>query len=191
MKFAINPILLIIMLFITIFISKVYFNVFELENTIKTLKTNQNLILLQLQDEENDINNIEEEIDKIDFLINKYSTKYGVDRSLAHAVANVESGKRHKSISRVGSIGVYQLQPQTAKHLGVDPYDLEQNIKGGIQYLAYLHKKFDYDEDKVIAGYNAGPNNVIKYNGIPPFTETQRYVSKVKQEKYKIENKNS
>lgn len=188
LKLVVNYILIIIILYTAFWAGKFCFTVLE---DIKTLKTNQNLILLQLQDEENDINNIEEEIDKIDFLINKYSTKYGVDRSLAHAVANVESGKKHKSVSRAGSIGVYQLQPQTAKHLGVNPYDLEQNIKGGIQYLAYLHKKFDYDEDLVIASYNAGPSNVVKYNGVPPFTETKKYIAKVKQEKYKIDNQNS
>ena len=187
MKSLFNYILLVIILYVAFWAGKFCYNISE---DIKTLKVNQNLILLQLQDEENNINNIEEEIDKIDFLINKYSNKYGVDKSLAHSVAIVESGKKQKSVSRSGSIGVYQLQPNTAKHLGVNPYDLEDNIKGGIQYLAYLHKKFDYDEELVLSAYNAGLNNVIKYNGVPPFSETQRYISKVQQEKYKIDNKN-
>lgn len=191
MKFAVNLIFLIIMLFITIFIAKILFDIQYLKNSVDCLRVNENLILLQLQDEENNVNNIEKEIDKINFLINKYSNQYGVEKSLAHAVAIVESGKKQNVVSRSGSVGIYQLQPDTADFLGVNPYSTEENIKGGIKYLAYLHKKFDYDIDLILASYNSGMGNVNKYNGVPPFVETKKYIDKVKQEKYKIDNKNN
>jgi len=71
--------------------------------------------------------------------------------------------------------------PDTAKSLGVtDPYNAEQNINGGAKYLSNLLKKYDGDIDKTLAAYNAGPGNVAKYGGVPPFKETQNYVSKIK-----------
>lgn len=160
-----------------------------LEEKLVNLTYNQGLILMQLEESENNINSINKEVSYIDSLIDKYAKQLGVDKNLCHAVAIVESNKKQNIVSSANSIGVYQLQPNTAKSLGVNPYDIEQNIKGGVTYLKHLQDKFNGNTDLVIAGYNAGPNAVQKHNGVPPYKETQKYVQKVKKEKEKLEKK--
>lgn len=154
----------------------------KLENIITSLNYNQTLILRQLEESE-------KEIKDIDKLIDKYAKQFGVDKKLCHAVAIVESGKKQEIVSSSGAVGVMQVLPQTAKAMSENAYDIESNIRAGVKYLAYLNKKFNGDTDKVIAGYNAGPNAVVKHQGIPPYKETQNYVKKVKKEKAKLENK--
>lgn len=157
---------------------------------INELVFNQNLILLQLQESENGIKKVEKEVDQIDSLIDKYSKKFGVDKNLVHAVATIESGKKQTSMSSANAVGVMQVLPSTAKAMGENPYTIEGNIKTGIKYLLYLDKKFNGDVDKVLAGYNAGPNAVVKHGGVPPYKETKTYINKVKQEKAKLDNEN-
>ena len=154
----------------------------KLENIITSLNYNQTLILRQLEESE-------KEIKDIDKLIDKYAKQFGVDKNLAHAVAIVESGKKQEIVSHAGAIGVMQVMPQTAKAMGENPYDIEGNIRAGVKYLSYLDKKFNGDTDLMLAGFNSGVGNVKKYNGIPPFKETQAYIKKVKKEKAKLENK--
>jgi len=106
--------------------------------------------------------------------------KYGVDPRLALHVLNKETGGLKNpatAVSPAGAMGVMQLMPATAKQLGVtDPFNADENINGGVKYLAQLSKMFN-DPKLVAAAYNAGPGNVQKHGGVPPFRETQGYVA--------------
>lgn len=117
------------------------------------------------------------------------ANKQGVDPALALAQAEAESNFNQNARSQTGAIGVFQLMPDTAKGLGVNPYDLDQNIQGGVKYLKQQLKKYNGDVNKALAAYNAGPSNVDKYGGVPPFKETQNYVAKINKnyDKYKNE----
>ena len=113
--------------------------------------------------------------------ISKYAYKYNVSPALVSAVMKAESNYNVKDVSCKGAKGLMQLMPSTAKGLGVDDiFDPEQNVGGGVRYLSYLLDTFGNDFDKSVAAYNAGPNAVKKYEGIPPYKETKGYVKTVK-----------
>jgi len=125
-------------------------------------------------------NNIKARAIKLKPLFERYSQEIGFDSKLAMAVGFTESCFDTKAVSKVGAQGVMQLMPTTAKQLGVgNSFSARQNIKGGINYLKKMYVLFNGNIKKTLAAYNAGPSNVKKYNGIPPFKETQRYVKKV------------
>jgi len=123
---------------------------------------------------------IQELMPRINAAIETYSNSFGLDPQLIRAVIQVESGFQPFALSTSGAMGLMQLMPDTAAGLGVtDAYNIEQNILGGTQYLYYQLKAFDDDLSLALAAYNAGPNAVRKYNGIPPYDQTQNYVRKV------------
>ena len=112
-------------------------------------------------------------------LIRKYALKEGLSPRLVQSVVQVESGYNPKALSSKGAMGLMQLMPATARELGVtDPWDPEQNIRGGARYLRLQMDRFG-DLTLALAAYNAGPTAVARYKGIPPYKETQRYVQKV------------
>jgi soluble lytic murein transglycosylase-like protein len=116
----------------------------------------------------------------IDNLVSKYAEKNGLDEDFVKAVINQESGFNPNATSKCGAMGLMQLMPATAQGLGVtDAYDAEQNIDGGTKYLKGLLDRFDNNKSLALAAYNAGPNAVKKYGGIPPYSETQNYVKSV------------
>lgn len=111
-------------------------------------------------------------------LIVKHSLEMGLDPALALSIAKVESNFCHEKQSRYGAVGVFQLLPSTAKKLGYNPYHVQDNIKGGIAYYKMMYKMFGSTE-LALAAYNAGPGNVKKYNGMPPFIETKKFVASI------------
>jgi hypothetical protein len=107
--------------------------------------------------------------------------QYQLDPALIRAVIHAESAFKPGAISKAGAQGLMQLMPATAKDMGVDdPYNVQQNIRGGSRYLAQLLSQFDGDINLACAAYNAGPTTVTQYRGIPPYPETQAYVQRVK-----------
>lgn len=119
---------------------------------------------------------------KFDPLILKAAKKYNVDYALVKAVIKAESNFNPRAISRVGAKGLMQLMPETADFLKVsDSFHPEDNIDGGVRYLRYLLKLFNGNLPLSLAAYNAGEKAVFRYNGIPPYRETQTYVKRVQQ----------
>ncbi|MFS8137601.1 MAG: lytic transglycosylase domain-containing protein [Thermomonas sp.] len=106
--------------------------------------------------------------------------EHGVDEAIVRAIIHAESAFNPNALSRVGAQGLMQLMPATARRFGVsDSFNAAQNISGGVRYLAWLLKRFNGNLSLVAAGYNAGEGAVDKYNGVPPYSETQRYVQRV------------
>ena len=127
-----------------------------------------------------ELNPISSGNEDIDHLIETYSEKNGLDSAFVKAVIKQESGFQPKVTSSCGAMGLMQLMPATANSMGVkDAYDPEQNIAGGTKYLKGLLDRFGGDKSLALAAYNAGPNAVAKYNGIPPYKETQNYVKNI------------
>lgn len=117
--------------------------------------------------------------------------RFHIDANMLAAIVTVESNWHTHALSNVGAIGLGQLMPGTAATLGVDPRDPAQNLTGAARYLRGLLQKFASSTNRyelTFAAYNAGPAAVVRYGGVPPFDETQRYVVKVLRAWHKLES---
>ena len=113
-------------------------------------------------------------------IINQASKRFGIDAHFIRAIIKAESGFDHKATSSKGAQGLMQLMPGTANDMAVeDPFDPEENIFGGTRYFSLLLKRFKNDKILALAAYNAGPEAVESYKGVPPFPETKAFVNRV------------
>jgi soluble lytic murein transglycosylase-like protein len=119
---------------------------------------------------------------RYDDIIDEAARTFDLDPDLIHAVIQTESNFDPRAESPVGAQGLMQLMPVLQDEMGVlDPFDPRENIMAGSKYLKRLLDKHDGDIALTLASYNAGPGNVARYRGIPPFKETRNYVRKIKQ----------
>lgn len=125
-------------------------------------------------------------------LITEAAQVYQLPDSFIRAVMRVESNFNPTVVSRAGAMGLMQLMPKTARSMGVsDPFDVRQNVLGGARYLRILANRFKGDLILTVAAYNAGEAAVEKYEGIPPYQETQRYVRRVLKHYYAYRSETS
>jgi len=125
-------------------------------------------------------------------LIRAAAEKHGVEAQLIASVIAVESNFNPRAVSRKQAQGLMQLMPETAARFAVaDPFDPAQNIEAGTRYLKELLAKYDQDLRLALAAFNAGPEKVEKYQGVPPYDETQNYIRKVTEEVKKNKRKAS
>lgn len=138
----------------------------------KSVKTDKNAIKPNT--------NALQRIEKFDDAIEAASKKFNVDKQLIKSVILTESAGKVNAKSHANAKGLMQLMDSTATEMGVDnPWNPTENIFGGTKYLSKMLKQYKGDTDLALAAYNAGPGNVNKYNGIPPFKETQNYIKRV------------
>ncbi len=116
---------------------------------------------------------------EIDSLLSAAADRYAIRGDFLKAVAKRESNFHHEAVSSKGAVGVMQLMEGTARDLGVNRYDISENIRGGAAYLKQMLDRYSGNEALALAAYNAGPGAVDRTGGIPRFTETQQYVSAI------------
>jgi soluble lytic murein transglycosylase-like protein len=112
-------------------------------------------------------------------LVEAAARKNGLPPHFVHSVVAAESGYRSDAVSPKGAVGLMQLMPATAQAYGADARDPAQNVEAGTAYLRELLIKYDGDPRRALAAYNAGPGAVDRYNGVPPYAETQTYIERV------------
>jgi soluble lytic murein transglycosylase-like protein len=113
-------------------------------------------------------------------MVRDASTRHQLDPDFVNSVIKAESNFQTRALSRKGAQGLMQLMPGTASQLGViDPFDPQANVEGGTAYLSQLLDQYHNDPIKALAAYNAGPNRVDQYHGVPPYMETRAYVARI------------
>ena len=113
-------------------------------------------------------------------VVNSAGEAYHLDPDLLNSVIHAESGFNSRAVSPKGARGLMQLMPSTANNLGVsNPFDAQQNVGGGSRYLRELLERYNFDLVKALAAYNAGPERVEQYHGVPPYRETRAYVARI------------
>ena len=113
-------------------------------------------------------------------VIREVSRRSQLDADFIASVIRAESGGNTNAVSRKGARGLMQLMPGTADQLGVkNSFDAAENVDGGVRYLMQLLQQFNYDVAKALAAYNAGPERVAQYKGVPPYRETRAYVARI------------
>jgi soluble lytic murein transglycosylase-like protein len=116
----------------------------------------------------------------LDEVVNSISGRHHLDPDLVNSVIHAESGFNPRAVSPKGAQGLMQLMPGTATRLGVtNPFDPQANVDGGSRYLRDLLEHYHFDMAKALAAYNAGPQRVEQYHGVPPYYETRAYVARV------------
>jgi soluble lytic murein transglycosylase-like protein len=136
-----------------------------------------------------DAGTVDGRLKNLEPIIDRAARTYRIDPDLIKAVIAQESSARPDSVSSAGAKGLMQLMDGTARDLGVqDPFDPEENIKGGTRYLRWLLDRFGGEEKLALASYNAGPGRVKQYGGVPPFPETERYVDRVLTKRQEFKN---
>lgn len=117
---------------------------------------------------------------ELEKMVDRIAVEQGVESPLVHSVIRAESNYNPNAVSPKGALGIMQLIPATARRFGVsNPFDVAENIQGGVRYLRFLLDYYQGDYPKAIAAYNAGERAVDKYHGVPPYIETQTYVRRV------------
>jgi soluble lytic murein transglycosylase-like protein len=118
-------------------------------------------------------------------IVESACNRYGIDPDIIYSLIRAESDFNTKAVSRKGAQGLMQLMPQTAAKLGVqNPMDAAANVEGGTRYLQSLLEQYHYDLTKALAAYNAGPERVEQYHGVPPYRETITYINRIVRDLY-------
>jgi soluble lytic murein transglycosylase-like protein len=113
-------------------------------------------------------------------MVNSAGERHQIDPDFINSVIRAESGFNNRAVSKKGAQGLMQLMPQTASQLGVaNSFDPNANVEGGTKYLRELLEKYNYDVNKALAAYNAGPKRVDQYRGVPPYYETRTYIARI------------
>ena len=119
---------------------------------------------------------------QVDAAIQAAAIRHNVDVNLVRSIIQVESNFNPRAVSRKGAMGLMQLMPATARDLNVrNPFDIDQNVEGGVRHFKGLMESFGGDVTKSLAAYNAGAGAVTRHNGVPPYPETRDYVNRITQ----------